>query len=189
MPPSPASAFSIRPAVPADIPTLEALIARSATGLSPGFYTPAQIDAVTREVFGVDSQLVRDGTYFVLEHDGVARACGGWSQRATPFGGDRLKDVEKAPDRLLDPATEAAKIRAFFVDPAMARRGCASALMAHCAAAAEAAGFTWLELSATMPGVPLYLAHGFVEVAPFELSLAGGTVPVPLVLMRRPVRR
>lgn len=188
MPLLPPPAFSIRPATLADIPVLEALIVRSAAALSPGFYTLAQIAAVTREVFGVDSQLIVDGTYSVLELDGMALACGGWSRRATPFGGDKLKTAEKAPDRLLDPATEAAKIRAFFVDPAMARRGCASALMDHCAAAAGAAGFTRLELSATMPGVPLYLAHGFTLVEQFDLALAGGTVLVPLALMQRPVR-
>jgi len=173
---------TIRPATPADIPALEALIVRSATHLGTGFYTTAQTAALVREVFGVDSQLVADGTYFVVEEDGATAACGGWSRRSTRFGADRMKT---APDRLLDPATEPARIRAFFVDPAMARRGYGSALMRHCAAAAAAAGFHQLELVATMPGVPLYLAHGFTEVERFDLALADGAVAAPMVLMQR----
>ena len=172
----------LRAALPADIPALEALIVRSAAGLGPGFYTPAQMAALAREVFGVDSQLVADGTYFVMEAGGAAIACGGWSRRSTTFGGDKMKS---APDRLLDPASEAAKIRAFFVDPAMARRGYGSVLMRHCTQAAAAAGFSQLELVATMPGVPLYLAHGFAVVDHFELALTGGEVMAPMSLMRR----
>jgi GNAT superfamily N-acetyltransferase len=176
--------FSIRPAIPADIPALEALIVRSATYLGTGFYTAAQTAALSREVFGVDTALVADGTYFVVEADGVTAACGGWSRRSTKFGADKMKT---APDRLLDPATEPAKIRAFFVDPAMARRGYGSALMQHCAAAAAAAGFHQLELVATMPGVPLYLAHGFTEVERFDLPLANGDVAAPMALMQRAI--
>ncbi len=174
--------FSIRPATPADIPDLEALIVRSATDLGTGFYTAAQTAALSREVFGVDTALVADGTYFVIEADGATAACGGWSRRSTRFGADKMKT---APDRLLDPATEPAKIRAFFVDPAMARRGYGSALMQHCAAAAAAAGFHQLELVATMPGVPLYLAHGFTEVERFDLTLDDGAVAAPMALMQR----
>ena len=176
---------SIRPAMPADIPALEALIVRSATQLGPGFYTPEQTAALVEEVFGVDTQLVVDGTYCVIEADGRPVACGGWSKRSTKFGADRMKT---APDRLLDPATEPAKIRAFFVDPAAARRGYGSALMKHCAEAAAGAGFTQLELVATMPGVPLYLAHGFTVVETFDLPLAGGTVAAPMALMQRLLR-
>jgi GNAT superfamily N-acetyltransferase len=172
----------LRLALPADVPALEALIARSAHALSVGFYTQPQIDAVTREVFGVDSQLVADGTYFAVESDGEIVACGGWGKRSTGYGGDQAKSK---PERLLDPATEAAKIRAFFVDPAMARRGLGTLLMAHCAQAAAAAGFTRLELVATMPGVPLYEALGFEPVERFDLALAQGTVMVPVLLMSR----
>lgn len=174
----------LRAALLADIPALDDLIARSAAGLGTGFYTPEQTAALSREVFGVDSQLVVDGTYFVMEQDGTAIACGGWSRRSTKFGGDKMKSV---PDRLLDPATEPAKIRAFFVDPAMARRGHGSALMAHCAARAQAAGFRLLELVATMPGVPLYLAHGFTVVERFDLMLDNGAVRAPMALMQRPL--
>lgn len=172
--------YAIRPATPSDIPALERLIASSAAALSTGFYTPAQTAALSREVFGVDTQLVTDGTYFVIDQDGVAVACGGWSRRSTKFGADKMKT---APDRLLDPATEPAKIRAFFVDPAVARRGYGSALMQHCASAAAAAGFTQLELVATMPGVPLYLARGFHVVEQFDLALTD--VAAPMALMQR----
>lgn len=184
--------FRIRPATEADIPVLQTLIERSGIGLSAGFYTPEQAHAVTREVFGVDTQLVRDGTYFAIEDEAGIEAgiearivaCGGWSKRSTPYGGDQHKT---APDRLLDPATEAAKIRAFFVDPGMARLGLGSMLMRHCTGHALAAGFTALELTATMPGVPLYTAHGFVPVQDLSLSLEGGLVAVPFRLMRKAI--
>lgn len=181
--------FKLRAATVADIPVLQALIARSGIGLSHGFYTPEQAQAITREVFGVDSQLIEDGTYFAIEDaaEGAARivACGGWSKRSTPFGGDQHK---AGPDRLLDAATEAAKIRAFFVDPGMARQGLGSILMRHCTEQALAAGFTALELTATMPGVPLYTAHGFVPVHDVNLALAGGRVAVRLTLMHKPIK-
>ena len=174
--------FILRPAVAADVDLLERLIERSARGLSEGFYSPAELEAATREVFGVDSQLIADGTYFVIEHAGAMAACGGWGKRSTGCGGDKAK---KAPERLLDSATEAAKIRAFFVDPAMARRGLASMLMAHCEAAAAAAGFTQLEMVATMPGVPLYRKLGFELIEEYSLPLS---VPVPVALMRRAIK-
>ncbi|WP_307172291.1 GNAT family N-acetyltransferase [Massilia sp. 9096] len=176
--------FSLRAATTADIPALQALIARSGIGLSNGFYTPEQAQAITREVFGVDSQLIEDGTYFAIEADARIVACGGWSKRSTAFGGDQHKS---APDRLLDPALDAARIRAFFVDPGMARQGLGSMLMRHCSAQALAAGFTVLELTATMPGVPLYTAHGFAPVHGVNLSLADGRVAVPLTLMRKTI--
>jgi GNAT superfamily N-acetyltransferase len=173
--------FSIRPGLAADVPVLQALIERSAHALSVGFYTQQQTEAVTREVFGVDTQLVADGTYYVVEVDNVIAACGGWGRRSTSFGGDHAK---LAPERLLDPATEAAKIRAFFVDPAWARRGLGAMLLAHCAARAAAAGFSELELVATMPGEPLYRALGFAVAERFELLLGQG-VRVPVARMRR----
>jgi GNAT superfamily N-acetyltransferase len=175
--------FLLRPARAADVPALMALIERSAMALSVGFYTQRQTESVTREVFGVDSQLVADGTYYAIEADGAIVACGGWGRRSTSFGGDQAK---AAPERLLDPATEAAKIRAFFVDPAMARRGLGSMLMAHCAEQAAAAGFSMLELVSTMPGEPLYRVLGFTEVERFDLELRHG-VRVPVARMRRGV--
>jgi GNAT superfamily N-acetyltransferase len=175
------SVFTIRKATRKDIDPLNTLIGRSARALSTGFYTPAQLEAVTREVFGVDTQLIDDGTYYVAEYDGAMAACGGWGMRSTGCGGDQHKT---AGERLLDPALEAAKIRAFFVAPHMARRGIGTLLMAHCEAAAAAAGFRELEMIATMPGVPLYLKLGFALVERFDLALS---VPVPVALMRRPV--
>ena len=176
--------FKLRAATAADIPVLQKLIERSGIELSSGFYTQEQAHALTRDVFGVDTQLIHDGTYFAIEDDTRIVACGGWSKRSTPYGGDKHK---AAADRLLDPATEPAKIRAFFVDPGLERRGLGSMLMQHCTEQALAAGFASLELTATMPGVPLYAAHGFAPVHDLNLSLAGGQVAVPLTLMRKAI--
>jgi GNAT superfamily N-acetyltransferase len=175
--------FLLRPAQEVDMPVLRDLIERSAAALSVGFYTQQQVESVTREVFGVDSQLVADATYYAIETDGAIVACGGWGRRSTSFGGDQAKSE---PERLLDPATEPAKIRDFFVDPRWARRGLGSMLMTHCAAQAAAAGFGTLELVSTMPGEPLYRALGFTEVDRFDLVLRGGVL-VPVARMRRQV--
>lgn len=175
--------ISVRHATAADIPAMEALIARSGIELSAGFYTQAQAEAVTRYVFGVDTQLVADQTYFVIEKDGALAACGGWSKRSTLFGADRTK---QGADPLLDPATEPARIRAFFVDPAAARQGLGRMLLQHCSDAAAQGGFHTLELAATMPGVPLYQACCFEIVAPIEITLPG-EVLVPLAKMRKSI--
>ncbi|MEC5159781.1 MULTISPECIES: GNAT family N-acetyltransferase [unclassified Janthinobacterium] len=172
---------ALRLALADDVARMEALIARSGIELSAGFYSERQAAAVTRHVFGVDSQLIADQTYFLIEQDGALLACGGWSKRRTLFGGDRAKS---GADPLLDPALEAARIRAFFVAPDMARRGLGRQLLRHCSEQALAAGFDALELAATMPGVPLYLAAGFDVVERFELSLPGD-VSVPLARMRK----
>ncbi len=149
----------IRPARPDEISALNALITASARVLSQGFYTPAETEAAITHVFGVDSELVSDGTYLVVETaDGTLMGCGGWSRRATLFGGDGFAARASG---LLDPARDAAKIRAFFVAPAAARKGVGAALLAACEAAARAAGFTRTELMATLPGVPFYAANGY----------------------------
>jgi GNAT superfamily N-acetyltransferase len=179
-----AFAPSIRKALPSDIPVLQELIARSARELSIGFYTPAQTAAVIRHVFGVDSQLIADGTYFVVELESAIVACGGWSRRRTLFGGDQAKS---GSDPTLDPATEPARIRAFFVDPRQARRGLGRRLIEECIRAAGAAGFQSLELVATLPGEPLYASAGFAVAERFELSLPGD-VNVPVARMSRPIR-
>jgi len=165
----------------ADVPGLQKLIAQSGRELSAGFYTPAQADAITRHVFGVDTQLIADQTYFVIDQDGEMAACGGWSKRRTLFGGDQAK---AGPDPLLDSAHEAARIRAFFVAPNRARRGLGTQLIKRCVAEASAAGFGTLELVSTLPGEPLYLASGFEIVERFELALPG-SVQVPVSRMRR----
>lgn len=171
----------LRSATHEDTAAIAALIAQSGRALSAGFYSPAQAEAITRHVFGVDSQLIDDGTYYVVEDAARLAACGGWSRRRTLFGGDQYKT---GPDPLLDPATEAARIRAFFVHPDSARRGLGRRLLAHCAQAARMAGFSRLELVATLPGEPLYAAAGFGVLERFDLRLPPG-IDVPLVRMRR----
>ena len=148
----------IRNATLADKPALEALIALSARELSKGDYTPEQIEGALRGAFGVDTQLILDGTYFVVEIDGALAGCGGWSRRRTLFGSDARAERDASG---LDPRTDAAKIRAFFIHPDYARRGVGRAILEHCEAAACAYGFTRFELMATLPGVRLYRACGY----------------------------
>lgn len=175
--------LTFRSARPDDVQPLNALIHRSAEQLSRGFYTPAEIEAANRFVFGVDTTLVRDGTYFVGEVDGDRIACGGWSRRGALYGGDQ-RPMDQAP--VLDPATEPARIRAFFVDPAWARRGIGSRLLQHCERAAWAEGYRALELMATLPGVPLYAMHGFTQVEPVADVMPNG-VTVRFIRMRKPL--
>ena len=167
----------------ADIPALQDLIARSGRELSVGFYTPEQAEAITVHVFGVDTQLIDDRSYFAIEDAGRIVACGGWSARRTLFGGDQHKHGE---DNRLDPATEPARIRAFFVDPAHARRGLAQQLLEACIDAARRAGFGAMELAATLPGEPFYRRYGFDAVERFEIPLPGD-LAVPLVRMRKAI--
>jgi GNAT superfamily N-acetyltransferase len=152
----------LRAATLVDIPQLEALIARSIRQLGRADYTPAQIEAALHGAFGVDTQLIHDGTYYVVEAGveagGAIAGCGGWSWRRTLFGGDARRERDAGA---LDPATDAARIRAFFVDPATVRRGIGRALLRHCEAEAARHGFRRLALMATLPGVKLYAAHGY----------------------------
>lgn len=171
----------LRLARPDEVGQLNELIAESVRLLSAGYYSPAQAESGLRYVFGVDTQLLRDGTYYVAEADGQLAGCGGWSRRATLYGGDQRKT---GPDPLLDPAHEAARIRAFFVHPAWARRGVGRQLLAACEAAARAAGFRQLELVATLPGEPLYAALGFEALAHQLPTLPDGQ-QLPMVAMRK----
>lgn len=173
----------LRRAAMTDVPSLQNLISQSVRGLSTGFYTPAQIDAAMTDVFGVDTQLIADGTYYVVDGSNEPAAAGGWSGRRTLFGGDQLKGTE---DPRLDPANEPARIRAFFVHPDWARQGLARRIYAECERAARAAGFRAFELMATLPGEPLYVALGFSAVERVTLTLTGG-VDVPLIRMTRPI--
>jgi GNAT superfamily N-acetyltransferase len=168
-----------------DVPVLNALIARSARALSVGFYTPEQSEAAIRHVFGVDTALVDDGTYLVAEIDGQLAGCGGWSRRRTLYGGDQRPVGDKD---LLDPAVDAARIRAFFVAPEWARRGVGRRILEACDEAAAGAGFTSLELMATLPGVPMYAACGFTEIERVVDLLPDGTA-LPFVRMGRSVHR
>jgi GNAT superfamily N-acetyltransferase len=176
-------AFRLRLATPEDAPALAALIARSARGLSVGDYDSVQVEAALAGAFGVDSQLIRDGTCFVAEQDGVPVGCGGWSRRRTLFGGDTGPNRDAG---LLDPAHDAARIRAFFVDPAHARRGIGRALLERCEAEAQAAGFRAFQLMATLPGQRLYAALGYVGDTPVDHPLRPG-VTIRFVPMTRAV--
>jgi N-acetylglutamate synthase-like GNAT family acetyltransferase len=173
---TPVSAIHIRLATINDIPALTQLIDESVRQLSFGYYTPAQIESALRNVFGVDTQLIFDQTYFVAEIDGQIVGCGGWSKRNTLFGGDQAKersDLNEA-DSLLVPGSDAARLRAFYVHPRWARRGIGKLITKACEAAALAAGFTRAELIATLPGQPLYAANGYEVVCPFQIPLPGG---------------
>jgi N-acetylglutamate synthase-like GNAT family acetyltransferase len=172
---------NVRVATNADIPELQSLLARSVRELSAGYYTPAQIEAALIAVFGVDTQLIADGTYYVIDSPSGPAAAGGWSFRRTLYGGDQMKG---AIDSRLDPATESARIRAFFVHPDWTRRGLARGLYSECTRAALAAGFRSFELMATLPGEPLYAALGFSTVERTSIPIGRG-VELPLVRMTR----
>jgi GNAT superfamily N-acetyltransferase len=166
-----------------DREALQQLIARSARELSAGDYSPEQVEGALRGTFGVDSQLIGDGTYFVVESDGVILGCGGWSYRRTLFGGDSgaVRDASE-----LDPRTEPAKIRAFFVDPAHARKGIGTMLLEKCETEARGRGFTRVELMGTLPGVRLYAARGYVPAPMIRYEVAPG-VPVEFVPMSKQI--
>jgi GNAT superfamily N-acetyltransferase len=172
--------MQLRCATTHDIPQLHALIARSIARLGAHDYTPLQIERALQSAFGVDTQLIADGSYFVVEQGAELVGCGGWSKRRTLFGSDARTDRDAVE---LDPQRDAAKIRAFFVDPDHARRGIGRLLLEHCERAARACGFTRFELMATLPGVRLYAAHGYNADAPIEHALGGG-VTITFVPMR-----
>jgi GNAT superfamily N-acetyltransferase len=173
----------IRTAVPADIPVLEPLIDLSVRGLQAGDYTPAQIDLALKTVYGVDTRLIADGTYFVAEEDRTIVGCGGWSKRRTLYGGDRFAGRE---DSLLDPQTEPAKIRAFFIHPGWVRRGIGGLILEACENAAIAAGYSRLEMGATLTGVPFYRTKGYAELEHLEVSMPGGET-LPIIRMAKSV--
>jgi GNAT superfamily N-acetyltransferase len=164
-----------------DIPHLNELIALSVRGLSIGYYTPSQIESAIKYIFGVDTQLIIDGTYYVAEVDGITVGCGGWSKRNTLYGGDQHKEIE---DPLLAPKKDAARIRAFFIHPDHARKGIGKHIINVCEAAAQANGFNSFELGATLPGVPLYLAMGYFELEQVDAHLPDGE-KLELVKMKK----
>ena len=181
----------LRLAVPEDVPILRELIEASVRGLQTQDYTPAQIEGALKTVFGVDSQLIADGTYIVaqaepaaIERAGAKNApsewiivgCGGWSKRKTLYGSDHWTGRE---DALLDPLRDAAKIRAFFIHPDWARRGVGSMILQACENAASSAGFTRYEMGATLTGAKLFGAKGYVAVKPISIPLVNGeSLPV-----------
>ncbi len=172
--------YSLRVATLDDKPTIARLIEESARALSREDYTDAQIEAAIASVFGVDSELIADRTYFVVEASRELVGCGGWSKRKTLFGGDQYLDRETGE---LDPAVDAAKIRAFFVHPAFARKGMGRALLEKCENDAKAAGFRSLELMATLPGLKLYRALGFEGSDQVSYEVSG--VQIEFVPMRK----
>ena len=170
--------MSLRPAQLADISALKTLIAESVMVLQLD-YTEAQRRAALGTIFGVDTQLITDQTYFVIEVDGEIVACGGWSYRKTLYGADALAGRE---DNRLDPAVDAGRIRAFFVKPGWTRRGLGGQILKACEAAAEAAGFRRFELGATLTGIPLYQACGYEPIEATEAQMANG-LTLPIVRM------
>jgi GNAT superfamily N-acetyltransferase len=181
-------ALSIRPARIDDIQALTALIAASVRELQAGDYTPGQREAALRAVYGVDTQLIADRTYFAVETDQPEPAivgCGGWSRRGTLYGGDQFAARE---DSLLDPQHDAARIRAFFVHPGWARRGIGTLILETCERAAASEGFTRLEMGATLTGVPFYRAKGYTALEELMVALPGGE-SLPIVRMGKPISR
>jgi GNAT superfamily N-acetyltransferase len=164
-----------------DIPALEAVMTAAIAELQRGFLSDDQI-AASRTIMGLDRQLIADGTYFVVETDGRIAGCGGWSRRATLYGGDHTPGRDAA---LLDPATEPARVRAMYTHPDFARRGVGALILELCEDAARAEGFTRLELMATMSGRPLYARAGYVEIE--HIVDDRGGAPVPLVRMGKSI--
>lgn len=189
----PQTHLHIRLATAQDIPQIAALIPLSVRGLGIQQYSPRQIESALQYVFGVDTQLINDETYFVAVTLDVATSdiagsdlivgAGGWSRRRTLYGGDQAK---REPDQFLDPAIDAARIRAFYVRPDWSRRGIGRRLMQACEAAAHQAGFTQLELMATLTGEALYSSNGFVAMDHVDINMPDG-VKLPVVKMVKPL--
>ena len=176
--------YKIRTARASEIPQISELIISSARGLSGDYYSQEQIEAAVSFIFGVDSELISDGTYLVSEAESELIGCGGWSRRRTLFGGDQAASREAG---LLDPARDAAKIRAFFVHPEWARRGVGRALLERCELEARDAGFCALELMATLPGVRFYRAMGYEGAEPVLYPAGAGVLK--FVPMRKQLRQ
>jgi N-acetylglutamate synthase-like GNAT family acetyltransferase len=184
---SPNSATQCRPdwqlrlARETDIPGLEVLIPLSARGLQINHYSREQIDAALGPIFGVDRQLIHDQTYFVIESKGQLIGCGGWSKRSSLFGSDSAR---AEADALLNPNTHPARIRAFFIHPSRSRQGLGRALVTACESAIIEAGFTRIELVATLPGEPLYFALGYAAIERFDIPMKNG-LTLPAVKMTK----
>lgn len=170
--------LTLRLASPADEPAMRVLMNRSIAELLKPYLAPDGV-AASFEVMGLDSQLIADGTYFAVTDDGQIVGCGGWSRRATLFGGDHTAGRNAA---LLDPRTEAARVRAMYTDPSHVRRGIGRMVLDACEAAARAEGFSSVELAATLAGEPLYRACGYHPIEPFTSRTSAG-VEVPLIRM------
>lgn len=178
--------FCIRLACLEDIPKLTTLIPDSARALQAGYYTSDRIEGALGTVFAVDSQLIQDQTYFVADNNHQIVGCGGWSKRKTLYGGDSGKN--NSEDSLLDPDSDSAKIRAFFVHPAWARRGIGSQIMQVCELAAERAGFKDVEIIATLAGEPFYTKFSYRAIERFEIPLPNSQF-LPVVRMFKSLAR
>ena len=170
-----------RIATEADIPALVGLMDRAISGPLADFLTPDQI-AASRKLMGLDSQIIADRTYFIVESDGVLAGCGGWSARITTYGGDHTPGRTPAP---LTPGVDAARVRAMYTAPEFLRQGVGRLILGLCEAAARAEGYDRVELVATLGGEPLYRAAGYAEIARFEDDRGGA--PVPLIRMGKPL--
>jgi GNAT superfamily N-acetyltransferase len=179
------SHWTPRPATNADISALEILIPLSVRGLQSAHYSHAQINAALGPVFGVDRQLIRDGTYFAVEDAGQIVGCGGWSKRKTIYGSDRDRLGEDAE---LNPQLDPARIRAFFIHPDWARRGIGRSILLHCEAAALKAGFHRAELVATLTGEPLYARHGYTVLERYEAPMSD-SLSLPVVRMAKQLEK
>jgi GNAT superfamily N-acetyltransferase len=175
--------LTMRVATIGDKELLDSLIAESSRRLSVGDYTTEQIEAALGSAWGTDTELIRDGTYFVVEDEGRIVACGGWSRRRTLFGADAGADRQSEP---LDPTRDAARIRAFFVHPEYARKGIGRALIERCESEARDSGFHSMELMATLPGRRLYETCGYRAGAPIQYPLRSG-LTIEFVPMRKDV--
>jgi GNAT superfamily N-acetyltransferase len=171
--------LTCRLATRADLAVLVPLVEAAIDELQKGFLDDAQIRS-SHAIMGIDTQLIDDGTYFVIEADGQVVGCGGWSRRATLYGSDHTAGRDAA---LLDPARDAARVRAMYTRPDFTRRGVGRLILSRCEAAAAAEGFSAVELMSTLSGRPLYEAAGFEPVE--EVKDPAGGVPVPLVKMRK----
>jgi len=178
--------LSVRLATMADLPVLRSVMDAAISELQKGFLTPEQIES-SRTIMGLDTQLIEDGTYFVVEAEGQVAGCGGWSRRATLYGHDATGGRDA---HLLDPASDAARVRAMYTAPAFARRGVGWLILEACERAAAAEGFTRLQLMGTLSGAPLYEKFGFEVVERVADARTGDTstgAPVPCIRMERPI--
>jgi GNAT superfamily N-acetyltransferase len=171
-----------RLAISADMPALTQLMNAAIADLLPQFLSPAEVQAYFA-VMGLDTQLIDDGTYFVVQLDGQIAGCGGWSRRATLFGGNHTAGRDA---RLLDPDTEPARVRAMYTSPAFTRRGVGRKILELCEGAARTEGFKSVELGATMGGKPLYEACGYQPIEMMMVPTPGG-VKVPILRMGKPI--